>query len=170
MTQEPVPTDLPPDDGEEEDEGPHSTVRGPWPKDWMTPFLVTLRVHGNVRHACEAGGVSRITAQNWRMKFPRFKAAWDTCIQEAIDNLEAEAWNRALNNPRADQLLWNMLSSLRREQYGTRVEVDVRVHDRVKELADRYGLKPADVLQEIESIVAGTAVALPPPQPGGASG
>lgn len=144
-----------------EDPEPADPVRGPWPRDWMTPFLATLRGRANIREACEAAGVSRVTATSWRMKLPRFREAWDVCVQDAIDALEGEAWNRALNNTRADELLWKLLSSLRRDQYGPRVEIDVRVHNTVKEMADKYGLTTRDILSEVDAIITGTATPLP---------
>jgi len=144
---------------------PLDPIRDAWPRDWMAPFIAHMRWQGNVRSAAESAGVARETVVYWRSKLPRFREAWDSALEYAIDRLEGEAWQRAMANPRADQLLWNLLSAVRRERYGQKVEVQVRVTEQAKALGEQYGFTPAEILAEAEAIVAGTA-SLPGPKSG----
>jgi hypothetical protein len=139
------------------DGGPQNNdpVLQPWPKDWMPVFLLNLRNNGVVREACEAAGVTRVTVQGWRAKFPRFRAAWDEAMQDAIDQLETEAWKRAMN--RSDLLLWKLLQSLRRDVYGERLVVDVRTRNRAEELAKKHNLSVDEILAEADAILVGGA-------------
>lgn len=45
--------------------------------------------------ACEAAGINRTTAYKSRDVDLRFRAEWDKAVENAIDNLEHEAWRRA---------------------------------------------------------------------------
>lgn len=65
-------------------------------KQWHKTFLKALRDCGNVRMACEAAGINRTTAYKARDANLRFRADWDKVVQEAIDELEREAWRRAV--------------------------------------------------------------------------
>lgn len=132
-----------------------------WPKDWMPPFLASLRGNGNIRGACEHAGVSRPVALYWRAKHAEFRKVWDTCMQDAIDLLEQAAWQRAITNTRSDQLLWNMLSSLRRQKYGQRIEIEMNVRRHVEAAAEKYKLDPKELLAEAEAILAGSATVDP---------
>lgn len=154
MTQELSPQVPPPEEEGLEVFDPPDLLRGPWPKEWMYPFLDTLRTaHGNVRVACLKVGVSRSTAIAWKARFSRFSAAWDMCVDEAVDVLEEEAWNRALFNTRSDALLWNMLAALKRERFGPRVEINIKTTHLIEELAKTHGLSPAEIIAEAEEIL-----------------
>jgi hypothetical protein len=59
-------------------------------------FLAAMSASGgNVRRACEAIDVSRVTAYEWRNKDPEFAKAWDVAKQIGADSLEDEAIRRA---------------------------------------------------------------------------
>lgn len=60
----------------------------------MSIFLAELRKRGNVRASCEVAGLDRTTAYAWRQENESFKALWLVAIEEAVDQLEAEAWRR----------------------------------------------------------------------------
>ncbi|MCF8203652.1 MAG: hypothetical protein K9J82_01150 [Methylotenera sp.] len=49
-----------------------------------------------VGKACEAAGVSRQTAYDHRAKNPEFAKAWDDALEAGIDELEGEAFRRAV--------------------------------------------------------------------------
>jgi hypothetical protein len=63
-------------------------------RDWRPTFLTTLAKMGNVSRACKAAHISRQTAYASRVD-TAFSAAWDDGLEEAADQLEAEAWRRA---------------------------------------------------------------------------
>lgn len=132
-------------------------VLGPWPQDWMTSFLAELRGCGNIRYAAENAGTNRRTVLQWRAKFPRFRQVWDECLQDAIDKLEHTAWERAMNNTRSDQLLWNLLQSLRREKYSTRIEINHSVTLMIRKMAMQHHLEVKDIIEEVEAILDGTS-------------
>ena len=64
--------------------------------DWCEPFLAALRQRGNIRASCEAAGVARTTVYFRRANDPPFAAAMSEAIEDAADDLEAEAWRRAV--------------------------------------------------------------------------
>ena len=61
----------------------------------LTAFCAVLADTGIVKRACEAIGVSRQTAYNWRDEMPAFAAAWDKAMRIGISALEDEAHRRA---------------------------------------------------------------------------
>lgn len=130
-----------------------SPANQPWPHDWMMPFLLHLRADGNVGGACQAAGISRVTAYTWRAQFERFRRAWDEAVEDAIDELEAECRRRALAG--SDVLLWKMLSSLRRNTYGERIEIEHTLKQYVKSLAEQFQLTEDEILAEAERILSG---------------
>ena len=90
-----------------------------WPADWMPAFLLALRNSANVRASCQAAGISRKEAYKRRGTSARFREAWDEAIEDALDVLEAVAFQRAKAS--SDFLLWRLLASRRRDVYGDRV-------------------------------------------------
>ena len=89
----------------------------------MDRFLDRLRQSGNVRLACQAAGIPRRTAYNWRGKWSTFSAEWDEALDDALDILEGKAWERAAQH--SDRLLMFLLKAHRRDVYGDRQELDV---------------------------------------------
>lgn len=61
----------------------------------LTAFCAVLADTGIVKRACEAIGVSRQTAYNWREDIPEFATAWDKAMRIGISALEDEAHRRA---------------------------------------------------------------------------
>lgn len=117
-----------------------STRGQEWPSDWMPAFLLGLRGRANVREACEAAGISRTIAYRARTQSVRFRNAWDEAIEDALDTLEAEAWNRAKTI--SDYLLWRLLASYRREKFGDAVAIKVDYEREAERIAQEYGLPP----------------------------
>ena len=98
-----------------------------WPYDWMPPFLLALRNSANVRASCQAAGISRKEAYKRRASSARFREAWDEALEDALDTLEAVAWQRARAS--SDYLLWKLLASHRRDLYGDKQAVEVAGKD-----------------------------------------
>lgn len=91
---------------------------------WKPKFIEALRNSGNVRAACQAAGISRANAYKARFNDIKFCAEWDEAIADAVDTLEAVAWQRARTGL-SDQVLMMLLKAHRPELYGTRVQVEV---------------------------------------------
>mgnify|MGYP001118585771 CR=1 FL=1 len=87
-------------------------------------FLSALRNTANVRAACQAAGIARVTAYRWRNKWESFAREWDGALDDACDLLEAIAWQRAKSA--SDRLLMFLLKAHRRDTYGDRVQADVQ--------------------------------------------
>ena len=63
----------------------------------MPVFLKMLRTMPNVRAACKAAGIARGTAYAARRDVPEFAKAWNHAIDDALDRLEAAAWDKAMS-------------------------------------------------------------------------
>lgn len=59
-------------------------------------FLDELARRGVVSHACNAAGIDRHTAYDWRKTDDAFAAAWQAALDTAIDAAEAEAYRRGV--------------------------------------------------------------------------
>ena len=64
-------------------------------RNWKPAFLRTMSKTGNVRLACETAGVNRQHVYDVRQTDTAFRDGWDRAEQEAMDLLEAAAWQRA---------------------------------------------------------------------------
>lgn len=78
-------------------------------------FLAQLRLSPNVSAAARAGGFGRNAAYEWRKDDEEFAAAWDEALDEAIDNLEATAYERASTT--SDRLAEVLLKAHRPDKY-----------------------------------------------------
>jgi hypothetical protein len=67
---------------------------------WEKAFLTALRESGNIRVACEAVGIERSTAYDYRNADIEFKERWERALEEAADLLELEARRRAYEGVR----------------------------------------------------------------------
>ena len=59
-------------------------------------FIEELRATGVVAAACQAAGISRGTAENYRRAYPDFAEQWEEARLDAADALEQEARRRAV--------------------------------------------------------------------------
>ena len=83
---------------------------------WEQRFLDALRKTPHIGLAAKAAGVSRETCYKHRRDNPLFAAAWQSALEESIDDLEAKAFDLALkdNVP----LIQFLLKAHRRNVYG----------------------------------------------------
>jgi hypothetical protein len=130
-----------------------------WPSPWMPVFLRALRNSANVRAACQAAGLTRAGAYKARGQSVRFSKAWDEALDDAIDTLEATAWQRARAG--SDFILWRLLASLRREKYGDAIAVKVDLTAEAERIARERGLPPEQagkIVEMAEHLKRGRAV------------
>lgn len=74
-----------------------------------------LRESGAVSYACQAASVSRDTAYRHRQQDEGFALEWADALEDAVDELEAEARRRAKNG--SDALLQFLLKAHRPRLY-----------------------------------------------------
>lgn len=106
--------------------------------------MAALQNSCNVRYACQAAGISRATAYREADKNPKFREAWETALEEAVDVLEYEAFKRATKGAQqvepvyfqgkkvgekittfySDGLLQFLLKGRRAEIYGDRQKIE----------------------------------------------
>lgn len=63
---------------------------------WTVPFLEALRAGGNVAAACRLVGIPSSNVYTLRNRNADFANDWDNALEDATDQLEAEARRRAL--------------------------------------------------------------------------
>lgn len=106
---------------------------------WVTPFLEHLRSSCNVSGSCRAVGISHSAAYALRDKDADFAAAWDDALEQAYDELEAEARRRAFEGvdepvfyqgiecgtvrKYSDGLAQFLLKGYRRRKFGDKTEI-----------------------------------------------
>jgi hypothetical protein len=95
-------------------------------------FLTELRATCNVSHAARQAGIGRRTAYDWRDADEAFAADWAEAEEEAIDQLEQVARDRAIDG--SDRMLEILLKAHRPEKYTERQKLDVAFVDDSSEL------------------------------------
>ena len=90
-------------------------------REWEDRFLELLRISCNVRLSAQGAGVDHSTVYGRRKKDPEFARLWDMAIEEAIDNLEGIAYDRAVKQ--SDDLIKFILRGRRAKVYGDRTDV-----------------------------------------------
>lgn len=85
----------------------------------MDVFIEAYRQNCNIRHSCYAAGLERHTYHRWLKRYPEFAERVELARQEAVDLLEATAWERATKG--ADKV----------------VTFQGQITDRYKEASDR---------------------------------
>ena len=89
-------------------------------------FLNYLKTSGgSVAAAAQLTGINRRTAYKWRANSQRFADEWDEAIEEAMDMLEAQAYNIAYSDRDPHMIRW-LLSRRRSHKWGDRQTVDHR--------------------------------------------
>jgi len=106
---------------------------------WKAKFLDLLRTSGNVTLAARGAGVSRTEIYELRHNEPEFAKAWDSAIEEAVELLEAVAWQRAKNQ--SDSLIMFLLKAYKSERFADRLRIEgnlniMQVNELVRALTD----------------------------------
>jgi hypothetical protein len=118
---------------------PKKRARGRARVDWRPIFLDMLRQTGMVTAAAAAAGIGRRTAYDHRARDRAFAGDWDDVLAEAIEELEAEAYRRAVDGVErpvfhggqeagtireySDQLAMFLLRARKPEMYSERYQV-----------------------------------------------
>ncbi len=111
--------------------------------DWTQTFLRVYRDSANTRLSAEAAGVSRSTVYRRAERDPRFAAAWQDAEEDAADELEAIARDRAMRS--SDGLLKWLLSAARPQKYRAGYDVRAELRAEIARLAAELGLPEAEV-------------------------
>lgn len=90
--------------------------------EWQPVFLSCYAATGNMRYSCQQAGIDRGTVKKFLESSDTFKARFDDAQADAIEGLEAVAWQRARSG--SDFLLWRLMQSLRPEVYGDKRTVE----------------------------------------------
>ena len=125
---------------------------------WQPVFLEAMRNSGNVRASCAAASISRETAYKTRLKNPTFAAAWDAALQDAVDTLEAVAWQRARTGL-SDQVLLVLLRAHRPDLYSERLRIQVTREQDIEALMRANSISHEEAesaIAEAERILAAT--------------
>lgn len=96
-------------------------------KRWCAGFLEAFAHTGTVKGACAVAGIDRSTAYRERHRNETFALAWHAVEEDATDELELEAYRRAING--SDLLLIFLLKARKSDMYrdNVRVEQDIKI-------------------------------------------
>lgn len=90
---------------------------------WMERFLAVLRVKRNISTAAKEAGIRRDYAYLWRGKCKMFAEAWKEAEAVRVDGIAEQVFDMAEGgDPRLVEFI---LKSLRREEWGDKLEVNV---------------------------------------------
>lgn len=82
---------------------------------------------GNITKSAEAAGITRQGVHYWRQTDPEFAEAWDDSIEAGTENLEENAYNRAIKS--SDLLTIFLLKARRPEKYRENIRVETDAVD-----------------------------------------
>jgi hypothetical protein len=117
-------------------------------------FLLAFRDTGNVRASCQAAGIGRQTAYDWRDQYPPFAAQWDEAQEDAVDVLEAVALQRA--KATSDTLLIFLLKAHRPDKYRDTVNLRLFVEREAAAMAEQTGISAPDIMAEFNTLIGAT--------------
>lgn len=66
-------------------------------------FLRAFAEHGNVTAACRVAGIGRTIVYEWKEHDPAFAEAYQRASDESLENLEGEAYRRAVVGVRSEK-------------------------------------------------------------------
>jgi hypothetical protein len=90
---------------------------------WHSLFLRALAKTPSVTFAAKAAGVSRRTVYDHREQDPEFAAKWDDALNQSLDALEHEVYQRAIKDDA--QLAMFILKAHRPSIYRERIEAAI---------------------------------------------
>ena len=126
-------------------------------------FLKALASGDSVTNACNAAGIGRRTAYDWRGDDEDFAAEWSDAVETGTDVLEDVAIRRAIDG--SDTLLIFMLKARRPEKFKDRQSHEHSgpgggpIEARAMDLKDL----PTDVLHDLKELAARVSDGDPPP-------
>lgn len=88
-------------------------------------FLEALAGIGTILHSARAAGISPSQVYQWRLKDPKFEAAYLAAKEANTQNLEASAYKRAMEGDTVLTIF--LLKSRRPEIYRDRIDVRAQV-------------------------------------------
>lgn len=89
-------------------------------KPWEEVFLNAYRQCGTVKYAAKKAKVGRTTVYRWREESTRFAKEFEDAQEDAVQELESAAWERA--KVHSDTLLIFLLKANRPEKYREKFE------------------------------------------------
>jgi hypothetical protein len=91
--------------------------------DWSARFLDQIRAGRSIKDACARAGVGRRTVYDRRDRDPEFAQVLADALEDACDELEAEARRRALQKDKpSGALLMFLLRAYRPERFGNKID------------------------------------------------
>lgn len=109
-------------------------------------FLIALRKTGVVMRACEAAGCSRQNANKWRECNEKFSAAWETALQDKLDEYEEVVLQAGKEQTKdGAEMAFRILSRMRHKKWGN-----------VEKLQHEHNIKPV-VIQFGDNMEGGLA-------------
>lgn len=114
-------------------------------------FLDLLANSGNVTLSAKGANVTRVVVYDRRRVDPVFAAKWDDALAEALELLEATAWQRA--RKQSDLLLIFLLKSYKPERFADRLRIEgniniTQVNEAVRALTEA-GLDASQVFNDL---------------------
>lgn len=115
-------------------------------------FLQAFRQSANIRASCDYAGISRTTYYRTIAEDEEFAAQVQVAEQEAIDRLEAKAWNNAIQKD-SEQSLWNLLKAHRPKKYRDPVQRFAQTNQEGEDVTSAY--TDDQLLNKAATIIAG---------------
>jgi hypothetical protein len=110
---------------------------------WEDNFIRLLGQMCNVTLAAKGAGIDRTTAYQYRRNSTEFAKRWKEAKSEAIELLEAKAWQRAQST--SDTLMIFLLKANKPNKYQDRSKI---VHE--------FSVKELDQLRQIKALLSKT--------------
>ncbi len=131
-------------------------------------FLAAYSKLGTVTHAADAAGIDRRSHSNWMHGDPKYREAFASAGEMAVQHLEREARRRAIEGTEkpvyqngrlvgtireySDTLLIFLLKGARPERYRERVDMTVDLRREAERVAAERGLDVERLLARAEEI------------------
>jgi hypothetical protein len=93
------------------------------PATWEARFLELYKASGNVTLSARGCGINRNSVYYRRDQHPQFAEIMDAAHIEAVEGLEATAWQRA--KTQSDTLLIFLLKALKPEMYRENIKITI---------------------------------------------
>lgn len=122
--------------------------------DWEDKFITLLSANPSVALAARGSGISRTTVYNYRKQSVEFAQRWRKAKAEALELLEAEAWQRA--RKQSDTLMIFLLKAHKPNKYQDRLRIlhdfnsaEIKTLRQIKDLLDKYDQPASDVFNDL---------------------